>query len=81
MHELMDRGLESQMDFSLHHIMGEDVHFTMLEADTEVTGCKIREIEDTDARHVFGVIHNDRMILALPNMKIEKGDKLILASL
>lgn len=81
MHELMDRGLESQMDFSLHHVMGEDVHFTMLEADTEVTGCKIREIEDTDARHVFGVIRNDRMILALPNMRIEKGDKLILASL
>jgi len=81
MHELEDRELESQMDFSSHHVMGESVRFTMLQADIEVIGCKIREVEDTDARHVFGVIRNDRMILALPNMKIEKGDKLILASL
>ncbi len=81
MRELEDRDIEFQMDFNAHHIMGETVQFTLLQADGEVIGCKIREIEDTDARHVFGVIRNSRMILALPHMKIEKGDKLILASL
>jgi len=81
MHELEDSDIESQMDFSSHHIMNETVNFTLLQADSEVIGCKIREIEDTDARHVFGVLRKDHMILALPNMKIEKGDKLILASL
>jgi Trk K+ transport system NAD-binding subunit len=81
MRELEDRDLESQMDFNIHHIMGESVQFTLLQADSEVCGCKIREIEDTDARHVFGIMRNDHMILALPNMRIEKGDKLLLASL
>ena len=81
MHELEDRDIESQMDFSTHHVMSESVRFTLLQADSEVIGCRIREIEDTDARHVFGVMRKDHMILALPNMRIEKGDKLILASL
>jgi Trk K+ transport system NAD-binding subunit len=81
MHELEDRDIESQMDFNSHHIMGENVKFKLLKAENEIVGCKIKEVEDTDARHVFGVIRKDHMILALPNMKIEKGDKLILASL
>ena len=80
-HELEDRELESNMDFSSHHIMGENVQFTLLQATNEVIGRKIREIEDTDLRHVFGLIRKDHMILALPTMKIERGDKLILASL
>jgi len=80
-HELEDRELESNMDFSSHHIMGEIVQFTLLQATNEVIGRKIREIEDTDLRHVFGLIRKDHMILALPTMKIERGDKLILASL
>jgi len=80
-HELEDRDLESNMDFNSHHIMGENVQFTLLQANNEVIGRKIREIEDTDLRHVFGLIRKDHMILALPTMKIERGDKLILASL
>ena len=80
-HELEDRDLESNMDFNSHHIMGENVQFTLLQATNEVIGRKIREIEDTDLRHVFGLIRKDHMILALPAMKIERGDKLILASL
>src|SRR5659263_135773 len=59
MHELEDSDIESQMDFSSHHVMGESVRFTLLQVDTEVIGCRIREVEDTDARHVFGVIRND----------------------
>ncbi len=81
MHELEDRDIESQMDYNSHHIMGENVEFRLLLVDNEIVGCRIKEVEDTDARHVFGVIRKDHMILALPNMKIEKGDKLILASI
>ena len=81
MHELEDSEIETAMDFSTHHIMGENVHFTLLQADNSIIGCRVREIEDTDARHVFGVIRRDHMLLATPVMKIEKGDKLILASL
>lgn len=81
MRELEDREVEGRIDFRTHHIMNECVEFTLLNVDNDLAGRKIRDIEDTDKRHVFGIMRNDHMILALPGMKIEKGDKLILASL
>jgi len=81
MRELEDRDVEEQIDFNAHHIMGETVRFTLLQTGSDLVGSKIRDIEDTNARHIFGVIRDQQMILALPDMKIEKGDKLILASL
>lgn len=81
MRELEDKEIEVQMDFNLHHIMGENVRFTLLQSDYKIVGRKIKEIEDTDARHIFGIIRNEHMLLARPTMKIEKDDKLILASL
>ena len=79
--EIEDRSNELEMDNYLHHIMGETIEFKLLAVDADLIGCKIKDIEDTDLRHVFGIIHNDKLVLARPNMKIEKGDKLILASL
>ncbi len=81
MRELEDRDVEAALDNSSHHIMNEIVHFTMLQVGSELCGRRIRDVEDTDGRHIFGINRGDRMILALPGMKIEKGDKLILASL
>jgi len=81
MRELEDKEIEVKMDFNTHHIMGENVDFTLLHSDNKIVGRKIKEIEDTDSRHIFGIIRNDHLILARPAMKIEKDDKLILASL
>jgi len=81
MRELEDRDMESLMDYNTHHIMGHSIHFTLLNVENSLVGLHIHDIEDTDGRHVFGVFRKESMILALPDMKIEKGDKLILASL
>jgi len=80
MRELEDRELESSLDFSAHHIMGSTINFTMLNAD-KLAGAHIKEVKDTDSRHIFAIVRDSVMILAQPDMKIEKGDKLILASL
>lgn len=81
MREIEDREFEGRIDNKTHHIMNEIVEFTVLNASPDLFGYRIRDIEDTDKRHVFGIMRNEHMILALPGMKIEKGDKLILASL
>lgn len=81
MRELEDKEIEGRIDFRTHHIMNEIVEFTVLTASPDLYGYRIRDIEDTDKRHVFGIMRDEHMILALPGLKIEKGDKLILASL
>ncbi len=81
MSELEDGNHEAQIDHRIHHIMGQAVEFTLINVDEEIVGCKIKEIEDTDKRHVFALWRNSKLLLSLPNLKIEKGDKLVLASL
>lgn len=36
-HELEDRDLESNMDFNSHHIMGENVQFTLLQSAKRIS--------------------------------------------
>lgn len=81
MRELEDKAVEGKIDFRTHHIMNECVEFTTLTANSDLYGSRIRDIEDTDKRHVFGIMRDGHMILALPGLRIEKGDQLILASL
>lgn len=80
MRELEDREIESSLDYSMHHIMGTSINFTLLNAD-KLVGAHIKDVKDTDARHIFAIVRNDIMILAQPEMRIEKGDKLILAAM
>jgi trk system potassium uptake protein TrkA len=79
LHELADTENECTVDQCSATILGENIQFDVVNADDSLVGSKIREVEDTDGRHVFGIIRHDRMILALPSLRIEKGDKLILA--
>lgn len=78
--ELSETEEECTLDQCNTTVLGETIQFEVVSTDDSFIGTKIREVEDTDARHVFGIIRHDRMILALPNLRIEKGDKLILAS-
>lgn len=80
LHELSDPEQECTVDQCSTMILGENIQFDVVNADDSFIGSKIKEVEDTDARHVFGLIRHEHMILALPNLRIEKGDKLILAA-
>jgi len=61
------------------NVFGNSIAFTLLEADDSFVGAKIRDVEDTEGRHIFGIIRHDTLITTLPSMKLEKGDRLILA--
>ena len=61
------------------NVFGNSIAFTVLEMDDSFTGAKVRDIEDTEGRHIFGIVRHDEFFTTLPNMKLEKGDKLVLA--
>ncbi|MBR5938135.1 MAG: TrkA family potassium uptake protein [Clostridiales bacterium] len=61
------------------NIFGNSLAFTILDIDESFVGAKVRDVEDTEGRHIFAVVRHDQFITTLPNMKLEKGDKLVLA--
>lgn len=61
------------------NIFGNSVAFTILDIDDSFVGAKVRDVEDTEGRHIFAVIRHDQFMTTLPNMKLEKGDKLVMA--
>ena len=77
--ELEDLREETPLDKCEFEVLGNRVRFVLLELSTDFEGCKIEEIEDTEGRHVFGIVRSGRLLLSLPSMKLEKGDRLVLA--
>ncbi len=71
---------EKKVGFCEQNVLGHMISFNLIEPSDDLIGSKIRELEDTDGRHVFGVIRHEHLQLAIPGMRIEKGDKLILAT-
>ncbi|MBP5491738.1 MAG: TrkA family potassium uptake protein [Clostridiales bacterium] len=63
----------------ISNIFGNQVIFSLLEVSDDFKGAKVRDMEDSEGRHIFGIVRHDSLITALPNMKLEKGDKLVLA--
>ena len=61
------------------NLFGNTVVFTLLDVMKDFVGAKIRDIEDTEGRHIFGIVRHENLITALPSMKLEKGDKLVIA--
>ncbi|MCR5274421.1 MAG: NAD-binding protein [Clostridiales bacterium] len=63
----------------ISNIFGNSVAFTILDLEDGFAGAKVRDVEDTEGRHIFGIVRHDSFMTTLPSMKLEKGDKLILA--
>lgn len=61
------------------NLFGNNVLFTLIDVTKELEGAKIRDVEDSEGRHIFGIVRHDTLITSLPNMKLEKGDKLVVA--
>ncbi len=78
--ELGEQTVEKKVGFCEQNVLGHMISFSLIEPSEDLIGGKIRELEDTDGRHVFGVIRHEHLLLAVPGMRIEKGDKLILAT-
>lgn len=63
------------------NIFGNNIVYTMLELDKSFVGARIRDMEDSEGRHIFAIVRHDSLIMTLPDMKLEKGDKLVLADI
>ena len=63
----------------MSNIFGNSLAFTVIELTDNFAGAKVRDVEDSEGRHIFAIIRQDEFITTLPNMKLEKGDKLVLA--
>lgn len=61
------------------NIFNNNVQFTLLDLSADFEGAKIRDVEDSEGRHIFGIVRHDTLITALPSMKLEKGDRLVVA--
>lgn len=79
MHQLEEDGNEKKVGFCEQNVLGFKINFSLIEPPPELVGSRVRELEDTDGRHVFGIIRHEHLVLSVPGTRIEKGDKLILA--
>ena len=60
---------------------GTDMVFTTVETGASNVGMTVEEFSEISGKHVLGLIRKQHRILAMPGMKIEKSDKIILAAL
>ncbi|HPE38729.1 MAG TPA: NAD-binding protein [Bacillota bacterium] len=75
-----DTSKNDEVGSCLSNVFGHDIEFTLVDLSNDFVGAKIREVEDTDGRHIFAIVRHEHFILSLPTTKLEKGDKLVLAT-
>jgi trk system potassium uptake protein TrkA len=75
------RTLSGEQDEEYHLMGGTDMVFSTVETGSSNVGMTVEEFSEISGKHIFGIIRKQRRILAMPGMKIEKGDKVILAAL
>ena len=71
---------EKPVDRSELMVFGNEIRLVLLDVDDKFDGYKISEVEDTEGRHVFGIVRDGQLRLTLPGMKLKKGDKIVMAS-
>jgi len=75
------RTLENETDDQEHFVFGEDLVYTKVEPESKCFGMEIYEYSKMLERHVSGIIREGQMIVALPGMRIEKGDVIVFMSI
>jgi len=75
------RALENETDDQEHMVFGEDLVYTKVEPESKCFGMEIYEYSKMLERHVSGIIREGQMIIALPGMRIEKGDVIVFMSI
>jgi trk system potassium uptake protein len=75
------RTLGGEHDEEYHLMGGTDMVFTTVETGASNVGMTVEEFSEISGKHILGLVRKTRRLLAMPGMKIEKGDKVILAAL
>ena len=75
------RTLSDEEDEEFHMMCGNDMVLTTVETGSVHVGMTVEEYSEVNGKHVLGIIRKTHRMLAMPGMKIEKSDKIILAAL
>jgi len=70
----MIRALEDETGEEAHRIFGTDIAYSEIDLENKHVGMSVNEFGIVAGKHVAGLIRGGKMLLALPGMKIEKGD-------
>lgn len=75
------REIEGEQDTQIHQLYGTPVIYTTIPTGREIVGDNICDLSTDTGKLVFGLIRKGRMMLAVPGLKIQDGDLLVLADL
>lgn len=75
------RSLEDETEHDVHRIFGSDIVYSESDLENKHIGMTVNEFASLVGRHVAGLMRNGKMVLALPGMRIEKGDHAIFMSM
>jgi trk system potassium uptake protein len=75
------RTLSGEEDEEFHLMCGNDMVVSTAETGSSHVGMTVEEYAEINGKHVLGLIQKEHRVLAMPGMKIGKGDRVILAAL
>ncbi|MDD2534750.1 MAG: TrkA family potassium uptake protein [Eubacteriales bacterium] len=75
------REIEGEQDTEVHQLYGAPIVYTTVPIDKMIIGDSVCDLSTDTGKLVFGVIRNGKMHLAIPGLKIQTGDLLVLADI
>ena len=75
------REIEGEQNMQIHQLYGTPVVYSTVPTDKEILGDNVCDLSTNTGKLVFGLIRNGRMMLAVPGLKVQEGDQLVLADL
>jgi trk system potassium uptake protein TrkA len=75
------REIEGEKDTEVHQLYGAPVVYTTIPTDRGIVGDNVCDLSTDTGKLVFGLIRKGKMMLAVPGLKVQEGDHLVLADL
>ncbi|MHB8961668.1 MAG: potassium channel family protein [Saccharofermentanales bacterium] len=75
------RALEDEEDYVDFCLTGTEVCFSGMALQDKYIGLDVTELATSLGKHIAGFIRNNKLIVAMPGMKTEKGDSVAILSM
>ncbi len=72
------RSLEDEKVQEAHRVFGTDITYSEIDLENKHIGKTVGEFAQIAGKHVAGLMRNGKMILCMPDLKIEKDDHAVL---
>lgn len=75
------REIEGEQDTEVHQLYGSPVVYSTVPIEKEIIGDSVCDLSTDTGKLVFGVVRYGKLMLAVPGLKVQSGDLLVLADL